>query len=71
MATISDLASASAILRNAAGLSDAEYERQICDHVKFCRQLLSNKVLETISRDDSLFDVSLPPLFIFVVADRL
>lgn len=59
MATISDLASASAILRNAACLSDAEYERQICDHVKYCRQLLSTRALESIARDDLLFDVSL------------
>lgn len=66
MATISDLASASAILRNAACLSDAEYERQICDHVKYCRQLLSTRALESIARDDLLFDVSLAaPLCLF------
>lgn len=58
MATISDLASASATLRNAAGRSEDEYDRQIRDHVKYCRQLLSTKALESIARDDSLFVVS-------------
>lgn len=66
MATIADLASASAKLRSASSLPDEEYDRRIRNHVKYLRQLLSSKALESVARDDSLFDVSfgilLPPL---------
>lgn len=58
MAAISDLAAASAKLRSANSLSEEEYDRRLRDHVKYLRQLLSTKALESVARDDSLFEVS-------------
>lgn len=58
MASTSDLAAASAKLRDTAGLPDEEYDRQIRGHVNYCRELLATKAFESIAHDDSLFDVS-------------
>lgn len=58
MASIPDLVSASARLRSSKPLSDEDYDRRLRDHVKYLRQLLSSKALESVARNDSLFDVS-------------
>jgi len=58
MAAISALASASTKLRNFTSLSNEGYDRQMRDHVAYCRNLLSTKALDSVSRDESVLDVS-------------
>jgi COP9 signalosome complex subunit 3 len=58
MAAISALVSASAKLHDITGSSYEAYDRQIRDHVAYCRNLLSTKALSSVSRDGSVLDVS-------------
>lgn len=58
MAVIPALVTASTKLHNSAGLTDEGYDCQIRDHVAYCRNLLSTKALTSVSRDESVLDVS-------------
>jgi COP9 signalosome complex subunit 3 len=58
MAAISALVSASAKLHDFTGSSYEGYDRQMRDHVAYCRNLLSTKALSSVSRDGSVLDVS-------------
>lgn len=58
MAAIPALVTASTKLHNSTGLTDEDHDCQIRDHVAHCRNLLSTKALSSVSRDESVLDVS-------------
>lgn len=58
MSIVADLVVASAALRDPVSLSNEDYDRQLCDHTAYLRQLISKRDLGSIARDQELLNAS-------------